>query len=87
MGERLIRADFTRTSDPCWVSRLGKMGRTAHATVMRRADDRHMDECGTFHRIEDDLSEDWVADWANLGVQAIEQYLVKHLAFQTFLED
>lgn len=46
-----------------------------------------MDDCGTFHWIEDDLSEDWVADWAQAGVQAIEQYLVKHLAFQTFLED
>ncbi|HEY7397640.1 MAG TPA: hypothetical protein VH538_05010 [Gaiellaceae bacterium] len=46
-----------------------------------------MDDCGTFHRIEDDLSDDWVADWAEVGVQAIEQYLVKHLAFQTFLED
>ena len=46
-----------------------------------------MDDCGTFHRIEDDLSEDWVADWAQVGVKAIEEYLVKHLAFQTFLED
>lgn len=46
-----------------------------------------MDDCGTFHWIEDDLSEDWVADWAQVGVQAIEQYLAKHLAFQTFLED
>jgi hypothetical protein len=63
------------------------MGRTAHASVQWSADDRHMDDCGTFHRIEDDLSEDWVADWAQAGVKAIEQYLVKHLAFQTFLED
>jgi len=46
-----------------------------------------MDDCGMFHRIEDDLSNDWVADWAQTGVQAIEEYLVKHLAFQTFLED
>ena len=63
------------------------MGRTAHAAIRGCADDRHMDDCGTFHWIEDDLSEDWVADWAQVGVQAIEQYLVKHLAFQTFLED
>lgn len=63
------------------------MGRSAHAAGPTGADDRHMDDCGTFHRIEDDLSEDWVADWAQVGVQAIEQYLVKHLAFQTFLED
>ena len=46
-----------------------------------------MDECGTYHRIEDDLSDEWVADWAQNGVQAIEEYLAKHLAFQTFLED
>jgi len=70
-----------------WESVLLKMGRTAHAALRSRADDRHMDDCGTFHRIEDDLSDDWVADWAEVGVQAIEQYLVKHLAFQTFLED
>jgi hypothetical protein len=46
-----------------------------------------MTDCGTFHRIEDDLSEDWVADWAQLGVQEIERYLVNHLGFQTYLED
>jgi hypothetical protein len=63
------------------------MGRTAHAWVRSCADDRHMDDCGTFHMIEDDLTDDWVADGAQVGVQAIEQYLVKHLAFQTFLED
>lgn len=63
------------------------MGRTAHADALRRADDRAMDDCGMFHRIEDDLSNDWVADWAQTGVEAIEEYLAKHLAFQTFLED
>jgi hypothetical protein len=46
-----------------------------------------MDECGMYHRIEDDLADEWVADWAQNGVQAIEEYLAKHLAFQTFLED
>jgi hypothetical protein len=74
-------------SDADWESGLGKMGRTAHAEVRSCADDRLMDDCGMFHRIEDDLSNDWVADWAQDGVQAIEQYLAKHLAFQTFLED
>jgi hypothetical protein len=63
------------------------MGRSAHATIRWSADDRHMDECGTYHRIEDDLSDEWVVDWAQNGVQAIEEYLAKHLAFQTFLED
>ena len=63
------------------------MGRSAHAAIRGSADDRHMDECGTYHRIEDDLADEWVVDWAQNGVQAIEEYLAKHLAFQTFLED
>jgi hypothetical protein len=63
------------------------MGRSAHAAIRGSVDDRHMDECGKYHRIEDDLSDEWVADWAQNGVQAIEEYLAKHLAFQTFLED
>jgi hypothetical protein len=46
-----------------------------------------MDECGHLHRIEDDLQGDWVADWAEHGVVAIEEYLAKHLAFQSFLDD
>jgi hypothetical protein len=63
------------------------MGRTAHAAGRRPVDDRHMDDCGNLHRIEDDLSGDWVADWAEHGVTAIEEYLAKHLAFQSFLDD
>ena len=46
-----------------------------------------MDERGTLHRIEEDLREDWVADWATDGVEAIEDYLAKHLAFQLYLDD
>jgi len=46
-----------------------------------------MDEHGTLHRIEDDLSETWVEDWAADGVRAIEGYLAKHLAFLGYLED
>ena len=42
---------------------------------------------GTLHRIEDDLSETWVEDLATHGVQSIEAYLAKHLAFLTFLDD
>jgi len=37
------------------------------------------------HRIEDDLSEDWVEEWAVLGVSEIEAYLAKHAAFLTYL--
>ena len=46
-----------------------------------------MEDCGTFHRIEDDLSSTWVEDWAEGGVQAIEAYLSKHLAFLSFLDE
>jgi hypothetical protein len=46
-----------------------------------------MDVRGTLHLIEDDLGETWVADWAGEGVEAIEAYLAKHLAFLTFLDD
>ena len=46
-----------------------------------------MDDRGTLHIVEDDLSETWVEDWAAAGVAAIEDYLSKHLAFLNFLED
>ena len=62
------------------------MGRMAHAAVPARADHDVMNDCGSFHRIEDDLSETWVEEWAGTGVTAIETYLAKHLAFQTYLE-
>ncbi|MDP8911851.1 MAG: hypothetical protein M3M94_07290 [Actinomycetota bacterium] len=38
------------------------------------------------HRIEDDLSETWLEDWAGAGVAEIEDYLGKHAAFDLFLE-
>ena len=38
-----------------------------------------------FHRIEDDLAETWVADWAGAGVAEIESYLGKHADFLRFL--
>ena len=41
----------------------------------------------TLHRIEDELGEGWLEEWAGEGVDAIEAYLAKHLAFRTFLED
>jgi hypothetical protein len=39
------------------------------------------------HRIEDELGERWLEEWAGEGVAAIEAYLAKHLAFETFLGD
>ena len=39
------------------------------------------------HRIEDDLSENWIERWTEDGLQAIEDYLAKHLAFLSFLDE
>ena len=49
--------------------------------------DGTMDVRGKLHRIEEDLSETWVAEWAGRGTEAIETYLAKHLAFLTYLDD
>ena len=62
------------------------MGRTAHANVRPTVDHHAMDHVGVLHRIEDDLAEGWVAEWAGSGVDAIEVYLAKHLAFLTYLD-
>jgi hypothetical protein len=63
------------------------MGRTAHADVRLTVDHRRMDEGSTLFRIEDDLSDTWLEDLATHGVQSIEAYLAKHLAFLTYLDD
>ena len=63
------------------------MGRTAHVRGVAGDDDGRMDERGHFHRIEDDLAPTWVEEWVASGVAAIEQYLAKHLAFLTYLDD
>ena len=46
---------------------------------------RAMSERG-LHRIEDDLNETWLEDWAGAGVAEIEAYLAKHAAFHAFLD-
>ena len=46
-----------------------------------------MDDRGILHRIDDDLSEAWLEAWAESGVLAIENYLAKHLAFLSFLDE
>ena len=38
-----------------------------------------------FHRIEDDIADTWVEDWAGAGVAEIEEFLSKHAAFLAFL--
>jgi hypothetical protein len=63
------------------------MGRTAHAEIRARVDHRRMNDHGALHRIEDDLAEGWVESLAASGVQAIEAYLAKHLAFLTYLDE
>jgi len=63
------------------------MGHSAHALVRPTVEDRSVEPRGILHRIEDDLSEDWVEEWADGGVQAIETYLAKHLAFLSFLDE
>lgn len=39
------------------------------------------------HSIENDMTETWVADWAETGLKALENYLKNHLAFTEWLED
>lgn len=39
-----------------------------------------------FHRIEDDIAETWLEDWAGAGLSEIEAYLAKHADFLRFLE-
>ena len=45
------------------------------------------DARGTFHLIEDDLAESWLDEWIGNGIEAIELYLAKHLAFLSYLDD
>jgi hypothetical protein len=40
-----------------------------------------------FHRIEADLEDSWLEDWAGVGIAELEAYLAKHAAFISFLED
>jgi hypothetical protein len=43
-------------------------------------------ERGT-HRIDDDLTEDWLEAFIMEGLAEVESYLRKHADFQSFLED
>ena len=55
------------------------------AATPLRADHGRMSERG-LHRIEDDLAETWLEDWAGAGVAEIEDFLAKHAAFLRFIE-
>jgi hypothetical protein len=39
-----------------------------------------------FHRIEDDIAETWLEDWAGAGLGELEAYLAKHADFIRFVE-
>ena len=39
-----------------------------------------------FHRIEADLEDSWLEDWAGVGIAELEEYLAKHAAFLSYLE-
>lgn len=62
------------------------MGRTAHAAVRPAADDSGMDLRGPLHQIEADLKDGSFEEWAGAGVEALESYLAKHVAFQSYLD-
>jgi len=38
-----------------------------------------------FHRIEDDIAETWLEDWAGAGLGEIEAYLAKQAEFLRYL--
>jgi hypothetical protein len=40
----------------------------------------------SLHRIEDDLADTWLEDWAGGGIAEIEDFLAKHAAFLRFIE-
>jgi hypothetical protein len=63
------------------------MGRSAHEVRRATDDDRGVIENGHLHRVEDDLNESWIETWAHTGVEAIEEYLAKYLAFLAYLDE
>jgi hypothetical protein len=63
------------------------MGRSAHAVAPRTVDHQAVMETGNLHRVEDDLNESWIESWARNGVEAIEEYLAKYLAFLRYLDE
>ena len=92
--ERFITAAFGGSgiteADPDWIAKLppDKQGTDpGEAALSHALRIHHAMDNGILHRIEDDLAESWVAEWAGSGVDAIEAYLAKHLAFLSFLDE
>lgn len=50
------------------------------------ADNRAVDE-RVLHRIDEDLSDEWLDSFVARGIEEVTAYLGKHAAFQSFLED
>jgi hypothetical protein len=46
-----------------------------------------MEVRGELHLIAEDLGDGWLEAWTSIGVDEIEAYLAKHLAFLSFLDD
>ena len=55
------------------------------ANVRLQPDHSSMDE-RNIYEIQDDLTENWLEDWAGVGVAEVEAYLAKHAAFLSYLE-
>lgn len=62
------------------VEPIGPFPSRRTAPIIRAVSERGL------HRIEDDLAETWLEDWAGAGVAEIEDFLAKHAAFLSFLE-
>lgn len=62
------------------VEPIGPFSFVRTASIIRAVSERG------FHRIEDDLAETWLEDWAGAGVAEIEDFLARHAAFLSFLE-
>ena len=63
------------------------MGRSAHVERDTPADNRATLAERGLHRIDDDLTEDWLDAFVADGLVEAESYLRKHADFQSFLED
>jgi hypothetical protein len=62
------------------IEPFGPWRRPGLVSIFRAVSERGL------HRIEDDLNETWLEDWAGAGVAEIEAYLAKHAAFLAFLD-
>jgi hypothetical protein len=60
---------------------FGSCARAPVGPIIRAMSDRG------FHRIEADLEDSWLEDWAGVGIAELEAYLAKHAAFISYLEN